>query len=143
MKRSFNVNNPTTQAKPDSITTDFLDAFSKAWNDHDVEALMTFMTDDCVFLTAAGSELQGTTISGFDAVRDAFEQVWKTFPDVCWKDAEHTILSGSKAITESTFCATKPDGSRIEARMVDVFTLRDGKIAVKNAFRKDRPALVV
>lgn len=25
--------------------------------------------------------------------------------------------------------------------MVDVFTFRDGKIAVKNAYRKDRPAL--
>ncbi len=137
------MNNPMTQANSGAITKDALDAFSNAWNDHDVDALMTFMTEDCVFHTAAGNELQGTTISGFDAVRDAFEQVWKNFPDVCWKDAEHTVLSGDKAITESTFCATKPDGSRIEARMVDVFTVRDGKIAVKNAFRKDRPALMV
>lgn len=136
------MNNPMTQANPAAITKDTLEAFSKAWNAHDVDALMTFMTEDCVFHTAAGSGLQGTTISGFDAVRDAFEQVWKNFPDVCWKDAEHTVLCGDKAITESTFCATKPDGSRIEARMVDVFTVRDGKIAVKNAFRKDRPALV-
>ena len=36
---------------------------------------------------------------------------------------------------------TKADCSRIEARMVDVFTFRDGKIAVKNAYRKDRPPL--
>ena len=28
-----------------------------------------------------------------------------------------------------------------EARMVDVFTFRGGKIAVKNAFRKDRPPI--
>ncbi|MGH8846351.1 MAG: nuclear transport factor 2 family protein, partial [Polaromonas sp.] len=35
----------------------------------------------------------------------------------------------------------KTDGTRIEARMVDVFKFRDGKIAVKNAFRKDRPPL--
>ena len=27
--------------------------------------------------------------------------------------------------------------------MVDVFTFRDGKIAVKNAYRKDRPPVAV
>ena len=27
------------------------------------------------------------------------------------------------------------------ARMVDVFTFKDGKILVKNAYRKDRPAI--
>ena len=30
---------------------------------------------------------------------------------------------------------------RGEARMVDVFTFKDGKILVKNAFRKNRPPL--
>ena len=38
------------------------------------------------------------------------------------------------------FAEARADGKRIEARMVDVFTFRNGKIAVKNAFRKDRPA---
>ena len=42
-------------------------------------------------------------------------------------------------MSESTFRGTKADGTRIEARMVDVFTFRDGRIAVKNAYRKDRP----
>ncbi|MGB1975438.1 MAG: nuclear transport factor 2 family protein, partial [Vibrio toranzoniae] len=46
-----------------------------------------------------------------------------------------------QAVSESTFSATNPDGSVIEARMVDVFTLKDGKISVKNAFRKTRPLL--
>jgi ketosteroid isomerase-like protein len=31
----------------------------------------------------------------------------------------------------------------VEARMVDVFTFRDGKIAVKNAYRKDRPPVAL
>ena len=44
-------------------------------------------------------------------------------------------------VSESTFVGTRADGTRIEARMVDVFTFRDGKIALKNAFRKDRPPL--
>lgn len=31
------------------------------------------------------------------------------------------------------------EGGKIEANMVDVFTFKDGKILVKNAFRKNRP----
>ena len=31
--------------------------------------------------------------------------------------------------------------ARGEARMVDVFTFKNGKILIKNAFRKNRPAL--
>ncbi|MNF16924.1 hypothetical protein D3C80_2201760 [compost metagenome] len=49
---------------------------------------------------------------------------------------------GDRGVSESTFRGTRADGARIEARMVDVFTFRDGKIAVKNAYRKDRPPVV-
>src|ERR1044072_4474848 len=36
------------------ITTDWLQAFADAWNQHDVDALMSFMTEDCVFEASAG-----------------------------------------------------------------------------------------
>ncbi|BCL73421.1 conserved hypothetical protein [Vibrio nigripulchritudo MADA3029] len=124
----------------DQITIQTLQGFSDAWNAHDIEALLSFVTDDCVFHTAAGHGLQGNTFTGKDALRDAFAVVWKNFPDVEWKDPVH-FVSGDRAVTESTFCATTPEGGKIEARMVDVFTVRDGKIQVKNAFRKDRPVL--
>ena len=31
------------------VTTEVLQAFADAWNRHDADALMSFMTDDCVF----------------------------------------------------------------------------------------------
>lgn len=124
------------------VSVEFLEGFSQAWNNHDIDALMSFITDDCVFHTAAGEDLQGNTFSGREAVRESFKAVWNTFPDAAWLDGVH-FISGDRAVSESTFCATKPDGSRIEARMVDVFTLSNGKIQVKNAFRKDRPAFFV
>jgi ketosteroid isomerase-like protein len=36
------------------VTTETLHAFADAWNRHDVDALMSFMTDDCVFESSAG-----------------------------------------------------------------------------------------
>lgn len=123
-----------------AVSAATLQAFADAWNRHDLEALMGFMADDCVFHAVAGPELFGRSFTGRAAVREGFELAWKTFPDAAWVDGEHFVC-GDRGVSESTFRGTKADGTRIEARMVDVFTFRDGRIAVKNAYRKDRPAL--
>ncbi|NMG28549.1 nuclear transport factor 2 family protein [Aromatoleum evansii] len=120
------------------VTAETLKAFADAWNRHDIEALMSFMAEDCVFHAVAGPDLFGKSFVGRDAVRAGFQLAWQTFPDAAWLDGEHFVC-GDRGVSESTFSGTKVDGTRIEARMVDVFTFRDGKIAVKNAYRKDRP----
>lgn len=117
-----------------------LEEFSAAWNRHDIDALMGMMADECVFYTVAGPGVMGTTWQGRDEVRKGFEAAWTTVPDAAWKDAVHFVV-GDRGVSESTFSGTNPDGTRTEARMVDVFTFKDGKIAVKNAFRKNRPPL--
>lgn len=127
----------TSTAK--SVTAQTLVDFADAWNRHDLDALMSFMHDDCVFQSVAGPELFGRTFKGRAEVSDGFKAAWTNFPDAAWVDGEHMVM-GDRGFSESTFKGTKPDGSRIEARMVDVFTFKDGKILVKNAYRKDRPA---
>ena len=122
------------------VDVQFLQGFAAAWNRHDLEALMRFMTDDAEFHAVGGPELLGRTFKGTQALREGFQLAWQNFPDAAWLDGDHFVC-GERGVSESTFCGTKADGSRVEARMVDVFTFRDGKIAVKNAYRKDRPAL--
>jgi len=117
-----------------------LEQFNDAWNRHDIDALMNCMADECVFHGVAGPELMGRTFAGRDAVRKGFALAWETCPDASWKDGVH-FVSGDRGVSESTFRGTTADGARIEARMVDVFTFRNGKIAVKNAYRKDRKPL--
>ena len=127
----------TTQA----VSEQMLEDFGDAWNRHDIDALMSFMTDDCEFHAVAGPDLMGRSFIGKDAVREGFQLAWQTFPDAAWVNGVHFVCE-DRGVSETTFKGTKADGSRIEARMVDVFTFRDGKIAVKNAFRKDRPPIV-
>ena len=122
------------------VTTEFLQAFADAWNRHDVDALMSFMTDDCVFEASAGPEACGTRSEGREAVRAAFAQVWATFPDAHWGHARHFIC-GDRGVSEWTFTGTRRDGSRVEVHGCDLFAFRDGKIALKNAYRKNRPPL--
>ncbi len=124
--------------KNKSADVQMLKDFAAAWNRHDLEALMGFVTEDCAFHAAAGPDLLGRTFKGTAALREGFQLAWQTFPDAAWLDGDHFVC-GNRGVSESSFCGTKADGSRVEARMVDVFTFRDGKIAVKNAYRKDRP----
>ena len=128
----------TTHSDPDYIR--LLEQFNDAWNSHDIDALMNCMADECVFYGVAGPELMGRTFRGRDEVSRGFRLAWETCPDASWREGEH-FVSGERGVSESTFRGTTADGVRIEARMVDVFTFSGGKIAVKNAFRKDRKPL--
>ena len=123
-----------------SVSAQTLADFATAWNNHDIEALMGFMHADCVFHAVAGPDLMGRTFNGSAEVREGFQAAWQNFPDAAWLDGDH-FVAGERGVSESTFVGTKADGSRVEARMVDVFTFKDGKILVKNAYRKDRPAI--
>lgn len=124
-----------------AVTVQTLRDFADAWNRHDLDALMSFMADDCAFHAVAGADLLGRSFVGRTAVAEGFKLAWTTFPDAAWLDGDHFVC-GERGVSESTFRGTKADGTRIEARMVDVFTFRGGLIAVKNAYRKDRPPLV-
>jgi steroid delta-isomerase-like uncharacterized protein len=121
------------------VTTDVLQDFADAFNRHDLDAVLAFMTDDCVFESSAGPEVCGTRYVGREAVRAGFAEVLKTFPDAQWRHAQH-FIQGDRGVSEWTFTGTRQDGSRVEVHGCDVFTFRDGKIALKNSYRKNRNA---
>ncbi len=117
-----------------------LDAFANAFNAHDADLILSFMTDDCVFEASAGPNIDGEKFVGKEAVKKAFEDVFKTFPDAHWGNVRH-FISGERAVSEWTFTGTKQDGSKVEVTGCDIFTFRDGKIAIKNSYRKNRPPI--
>jgi len=123
-----------------AVTTEMLQAFADAWNRHDVDALMSFMTEDCVFEASAGPDVCGTRYVGREAVRASFAEVWANFPDAQWGHARH-FVSEERGVSEWTFTGTRADGTRVEVHGCDLFTFRDGRISLKNSYRKNRPAL--
>jgi steroid delta-isomerase-like uncharacterized protein len=120
------------------VTPEFLQAFADAWNRHDVDALMSFMTEDCVFEASAGADVCGARYVGREAVRDGYAEVLSVYPDANWANARH-LVHGDRGISEWTFTGTRADGSRVEVNGCDLFTFRGGKIALKNSYRKNRP----
>ena len=122
------------------VTVETLRAFAAAWNRHDVDAIMALMTDDCAFEASAGPEVCGERYSGREAVRAAFVEVWTNFPDAHWGNDRH-FVAGDRGVSEWTFTGTRLDGARFEVNGCDLFTFRDGKIALKDSYRKNRPPL--
>ena len=123
-----------------SVTVEDLDAFAKAWNRHDVDALMTFMSDDCAFESSAGPDQCGTRYAGRAQVRAGFAEVFQTFPDANWGNAKH-FVHGDRGVSEWIFTGTKQDGTRVEVNGCDLFVFEGGKIALKNSYRKNRQIL--
>ena len=119
------------------VTKEFLKSFADAFNAHDITAIMSHMTNDCVFEASAGPDFDGEKFVGQEQVKKAFEDVFATFPDAHWGNARH-VISGNRGFSEWVFAGTKPDGTKVEVTGVDLFTFTDGKIAIKNSYRKNR-----
>lgn len=119
------------------MSLQLLEAFGAAWNAHDVEALLSMVTDDCVFETAAGAEVFGYQFIGKDALRQAFPMAWQTWPDAQWLNPVH-FVSGDRGVSEWIFVGTDRQGQRTEVRGVDIFELRGALIARKDTYRKVR-----
>lgn len=124
-------------AADDASVLKMLDAFAAAWNRHDIDGLMACMATECVFEAAAGPDAAGTRHVGPDAVRRAYLAVFDAYPDGRWNHPRH-FVSGSRAVSEWTFTGTTKDGTKVEVNGCDIFTLRDGRIALKNSYRKQR-----
>jgi steroid delta-isomerase-like uncharacterized protein len=130
-----------SMAKSDDVVTlEFLQTFADAWNRHDLDTLMKCMADDCVYEASSGDDVYGTKFTGRTAVSKGFAGVWEMFPDAQWLDAIHFIV-GNRGVSEWTFTGTSRDGKKVEVNGCDVFTFRDGKIAIKNSYRKNRPPI--
>ena len=124
--------------QPARVTTAMLEDFAQAWTRHDIDALMSFMSEDCIFHSTAGSDASGTRNVGREAVRVAFAKAWADIPDAQWTRARH-FVSGTRGVSEWTFVGTRTsDGVRVEVDGCDLFTFDGDKIRVKDSWRKQR-----
>ena len=114
-----------------STLQDFLDAF----NAHDVDAIMSFFTDDCVFDMPRGPGPGGRRLVGKEAVREGIQSRFDGIPDIRYDDDRHWRC-GDRGVSEWTIRGTQRTGEPIEVRGCDLFELTDGKISRKDSFWK-------
>jgi steroid delta-isomerase-like uncharacterized protein len=121
-------------SQADALTTRMvIDRFNEAFNRHDADALALLLTDDTVFEDTSPAP-DGRRIEGKAAVV-AFWRTWFTRnPDATF-EAEDMIVSGDRAVVRWVYRKTR-NGQPWHLRGVDVFTVRDGKVAAKLAYVK-------
>src|SRR4051794_21403854 len=75
-----------SSAHPETPT---LQAVLDAFNAHDVDAIMSFFTEDCVFDTPRGPAPGGRRLVGKEQVREGFQARFDGIPDIVYGDDRH------------------------------------------------------
>jgi ketosteroid isomerase-like protein len=105
-----------------------VEAFGAAWADHDLEAALAIVSGDCVF-EATGPAPDGTRHVGPDAIRKAWQAI---FDDVSSRfEVEETFAADDRVVQRWRYSW---DGGHV--RGVDLFKVRDGKVAEKLSYVK-------
>jgi len=109
-----------------------------AFNEHDLDAIMTHFAEDCVFDAPRGADPWGRRFVGKDEVRRGLAGRFEGIPDVHYGEDDH-FASGARGVSEWTITGTDLDGERIEVRGCDLWTFADdGTIVRKDSFWKLR-----
>lgn len=122
-----------------SPTVAGLQAILAAFNDHDLDRIMSFFVDDCVLEMPRGPDPWGTRCIGKEAVREGLAARFAGLPDVSYGEDSH-FVAGNRGVSEWTLRGTTLQGERIEVRGCDLWTFRDGKVATKDSYWKIRTA---
>jgi ketosteroid isomerase-like protein len=117
------------------VTTTMLEAFLAAFNAHDVDAIMAFFTEDCVFEMPRGPAPGGRRLVGRDAVREGIRSRFEGIPDIRYEDERHFVC-GDRGVSEWTIHGTQRTGEPIEVRGCDLFEFTGGLISRKDSYWK-------
>lgn len=107
--------------------------FNEAFNDHDVEGIMETMTDDCVFESTAPAP-DGLRLEGKAAVKEYWIAFFDRSPDARF-ETEEIFADEHRCVVRWIYRKTK-NGAPWHLRGIDLFRIRDGKIAEKLSYVK-------
>ena len=120
---------------PEHVTEDLMKEFLEAFNRHDLDSIMGFFADDCVFYMPRGAKPRGDRYVGKNEVRAGLATRFEGLPDVHYGDDQHWVC-GNFGVSEWTLTGTTVSGQRIEVRGVDLLEFAQGKITRKDSFWK-------
>lgn len=124
----------TSQAQS---TRGIVELFNEAFNRHDVDAVMALMTGDVIFENT-GPAPDGSRYVGQGEVRRFWEQFFADSPDAIF-EVEDQFIAGDRCAVAWRYTWRTDDESGEgpgHVRGVDLFRVRDGKVAEKLSYVK-------
>jgi ketosteroid isomerase-like protein len=110
-----------------------IDRFNEVFNRHDADSLAAFLTDDTVFDDTSPAP-DGRRIEGKAAVVEFWRGWFARNPDARF-EAEEVIVSGNRATVLWVYRKMR-NGQPWHLRSVDLFSVKNGKVAAKLAYVK-------
>jgi ketosteroid isomerase-like protein len=117
----------------EELTRAAIGSFREAFARHDVDALAECLTDDTVFEDIQPAP-DGRRVEGKAAVVEYWRGWFARNPGARF-DTEEVILSGDRVIVRWIYRKMR-DGQPWHLRGVDIFAIREGKIAAKLVYAK-------
>lgn len=108
--------------------------FAEAFDRHDVDGVMAMMSADCVFENTWPPP-DGERHVGQAAMRRFWERFFRETPSAAF-ETEELFAAGSRCVVRWVYRWRSPDGSTGHVRGVDVYRVRDGKVAEKLSYVK-------
>ncbi|WP_028935768.1 ester cyclase [Pseudonocardia spinosispora] len=132
----------TDQSAPSSID-ELVRRYNKAWNDHDLEAILAMQTPDSSFVVHGMHEL--LKWEGIDECRNAFEYLMKAWPDYSMTSTSlhvdgdswvcHQNLTGTLALPWQMGGRTyEPTGKTITIEIVDLIRCEGNLVKLKEGW---------
>lgn len=129
------MSSKTGKSDADAVMA-LLRQFGKAFNKGDVDGILACVTDDFEWRLAAGPDApDGKIVRGKDAVRQALEDRDHEIEEMRFSETSVSIADG-KVFGSFRATGRTRDGQAIDKRGIDIYEIRDGKIAVKDSYWK-------
>jgi ketosteroid isomerase-like protein len=122
---------------PTQVTVELLKMFLDAFNRHDLDGIMDYFADDCVFYMPRGATPRGDRYVGKVEVRAGLAKRFAGVPDVHYGEDRHWVC-GDLGVSEWTLTGTAVSGQHLEVRGVDLLEFAEGRITRKDSFWKIR-----
>jgi ketosteroid isomerase-like protein len=119
---------------PDAID-DLFRRFGKAFNKADVEEIAACVTDDFEWRLASGDRPSGTVLRGKDDLRRYFADKSQAPRQARYSEAR-IHRAGDKLFGTFRVTGTDAEGRSFDRYGIDLYELRDGRIALKDSYLK-------
>lgn len=125
-------------AQQHTVTIELLDAIQGGFNRHDVDGILSYFAEDCVWVMARGPDAPaGRVCRGKAEIGAVLAARYEVVPDMRWEEMQHFIAAdGVRAASEWRVRGAPSDGLPIDWLGCDLWTFRDGLVVKKDTYWK-------
>jgi uncharacterized protein (TIGR02246 family) len=119
------------------MTLERAEEFGTAWNSGNADLVAGFFAEDGVYHASVGPDALGKSYFGKEQIRHGVQAFFDRFPGGKFENLK-VVVAGEIGTFEWDFVTTDPTGQKVRTAGCDLLRFAGDKVAVKNAFRKQR-----